>query len=132
MSEELEGMLGPLLRDHVDSHEKLEVVLAVRARCGPIAVSDIAAALRLTQTDAKRLLSALCESGLLASQADGRFAEAEGALVRARIDALVQAYQADSLSVVSRLSRQALLRRRSSTAYRNSADRRRSARSRVR
>jgi hypothetical protein len=132
MSEELEDMLGPLLRDHVDSYEKLETVLAVRARSRPIALGDVATLLRLTQGDAKRTLSALCASGLLVQQADGHFAEAEGALVRARIDALVQAYQDDSLSVVSRLSRQALVRLRRSAAFQNSAARRRTARGRAR
>lgn len=132
VSEELEDLVGTLLRDHVDSYEKLEAVLAARQRGCPVLLAELAAMTRLTLADAGRTVAALCASGLWVQQADGRYAEAPDAEVRVRVDALVQAYQSDSLGVHSRLSRQAVLRLRGSAAFVKSAARRRTARGRVR
>jgi DNA-binding IclR family transcriptional regulator len=124
----LDDALQSLLRDHVDSFEKLEAVLLVRERGLPISLSELAHTLRLTHTDARRIVAALCASGLLVQSADAHVAEAADLVVRARVEALAQAYKRDALAVVSSISRQALVRLRHSAAFANRADRRSRAR----
>jgi hypothetical protein len=132
ISDELEDMVSALLRDHVDSHEKLDAVLFARTRSCPIALSDLAQVLRITQAETKRVVAALCRSGLWVQHANEHFSEATDALVRARVDALVRAYRSDSLAVVTRLSRQALRRLHRSAAFAISAVRRRTVPARFR
>lgn len=117
MSEELEDPVGALLRDHVDSYEKLEAVVVVRERRGPTPLGDIARALRLNHVDAKRTVAALCRSGLLVQHADGHVSESSDDRMRTRLDALVRAYRTDALSIGARISRQALVRLRQSAAF---------------
>lgn len=117
MSEDLEDPVGVLLRDHVDSYEKLEAVVVVRERSGPTPLGDIATALRLSQADAKRTVAALCASGLLVQHADGHVTESSDARTRTRLDALVRAYRDDALAVGSKLCRHALVRLRQSAAF---------------
>jgi DNA-binding IclR family transcriptional regulator len=130
-SEVLDHALQALLRDHVNSFEKLEAVLLVRERGAPVSLSELADTLRLTHSDARRTVAALCASGLLVQHPDAHVAEAVDALVRARVDALAHAYKRDGLAVVSSISRHALVRLRHSAAFANRAERRSRARLRI-
>jgi hypothetical protein len=124
----LDDALQSLLRDHVDSFEKLEAVLLVRERGVPVSLSELAHTLRLTLIDARRMVAALCASGLLVQGVDTHVAEPADVRVRARVEALAQAYKRDALAVVSSISRQALVRLRHSAAFASRAERRGRAR----
>ena len=65
MPEELDPCLRELLRDQVDTHEKLDILLAVRGRAAPVSLPELAQGVRLTAADVKRAVAALCASGLL-------------------------------------------------------------------
>ena len=110
-------MVSALLRDHVDSHEKLAALLHVRQSATPIHVSDLASGLRLPHGDVRAIVSELCASGVLLRQDGEQVMVTRDARMRPHIDALVQAYQRDALAIVAALSRNALRRYRRSASF---------------
>ena len=117
ISEEFEDPVEALLRDHVDSYEKLEAVLFLRERRGPTPLGEIANALHLSQADTRRAVAALCASGLLVQHLDDHVSEVPDDRIRMHLDALVRAYRADALSIGSKLCKQALARLRQSATF---------------
>lgn len=109
MVEPLEGELRSLLGEHVDSYEKLDIVLFVRGKGEPVHVREIAHVLRLAVGQVERTVAALCASGLLVRHAGELVCESARESLRCRLNALATAYYARPLAVLTVLSRQALL-----------------------
>lgn len=102
---------------HVDSHAKLDIVLFTASCPTPVSLADIARGVDTTRGEARRMVSALCSSGILTSSANGYACLALDDAVGAQVVALVRAYVAEPLVILGYLGEQAL-RRRSSSARR--------------
>jgi hypothetical protein len=102
-SAELNPQVLALLREHVNSYEKLEAVVAVHER-GSIAVIELANLIRGTLSDTQRTVRDLCRTGLLTKDAAADAMEVRAAH-RAAVEALVRAYREDALAIGSTLSR---------------------------
>ncbi|HKP55403.1 MAG TPA: hypothetical protein VJV78_01710, partial [Polyangiales bacterium] len=82
-----------MLKEHVDSHEKVDIVLLVRARGGSVHVHELARALHLAASQVERTVAALCASGLLVRHAAGeQVRESARESIRRGLDALAHAY----------------------------------------
>ncbi|HKU37677.1 MAG TPA: hypothetical protein VJR89_06005 [Polyangiales bacterium] len=112
--EELDVELQDLLAEHVNSHEKLDLILLVRGRAQPVYVHELARALRASASQVEHTLAALCASGLLVRHAGEQVRESARESMRRAVDALALAYAAQPLAVLAALSRQAIARVRRS------------------
>jgi hypothetical protein len=109
--------LRELLRQHVDSHEKLDIVLWLRRCPEPAGVAALQHALGLPRTTVRDVLHDLIRMGLVAHPAPELFAYApvHEHLGRA-VDELALAVETDPIPILRRLSANAIDRVRGSAA----------------
>ena len=99
---------------HVDSHEKLDVLVFVSTREAPAHMHEIAASACMTIADAERTVAALCSRRILIMHEARQVSRTTDAALRVRIDELLRAYYACPLSLLCSLWNQKLDRLRTS------------------
>lgn len=95
---------------HLDTYEKLDVVLFVGTHERPAALVDIAARTCMSVGDTKRTIAVLCAAGVLNAEAGGYVCRPADISIAAGIEALVRMYKADPLAVLATVSRAVTLR----------------------
>lgn len=97
---------------HIDSYEKLDIVLFVHACERPAVLDEIAAGSRMSVADTRRALETLCTAGVLSRQAGGYVCMPLEPALAASVEALVRAYHKDPLAVFASVGKAFMLRRR--------------------
>lgn len=111
------GELRDLLRDRVDSHEKLDIVLWLRRCAGPADVPALQQALELPRATIQEVLRDLVKLGLVAHSESDHFVYApEHEELRRAVDELALALESDPIPIIKRMSANAIDRVRGSAA----------------
>lgn len=106
-----------LLREHIDSYEKLDALLLLRRQQEPLALNGIANALELSRRSAREVISQLIASGLVIEDPPDCFEyRPRFAGLRDAVEGLARIYEEEPLQVVQWMSRNAFDRLRRSAA----------------
>ena len=114
MSTSLSQALRKLLDTHVESFEKLELLMLLRrAPSGSQTAGELALALSLGADEIREIVAALSAAGLVTRAPDGRIALApQPAEQRAVLDELARVYEDDRIVLVKAIAETAMERLR--------------------
>lgn len=114
LSTSLSHALRKLLDTHVESFEKLELLMLLRrAPGGPRTVGELSLELPLDGAEVREIVAALSAAGLLARAADGGISlSPQTAEHRAAMDELVRLYEEDRITLVKAIAETAMERLR--------------------
>lgn len=97
-----------MLREHINSYEKLDLLLLLWRKQVALAVADLASALGLSQRGAREVLSQLAASELIIEGPPGHFRyRPRFAAQRAAVEGLAQLFEEDPVRIVQWMSRNA-------------------------